>query len=138
MTIGQQIDRFIIEHCRFLRYTRPKDVPDEPTKWVLERFDGGMDSAYLLATLLGLICRGVTVAECARYAIDDHVELPFLGVERVVFDTTIAAMRERGIEPMEVAQVIELMGVMIEAGHRIAGMPFWPGCEPPGREAGHA
>lgn len=129
LTIGKQIDEFILEHRRFLRFTRPKDLPAAPTEWVLERFDGGMDSAYILATLLGLIYRGVTAADCARYAADDAIELPFLGVERAVFDTTIAAMRERGIEPMEAAQVIELMGVMIEGIHRISGAPFWPPTE---------
>ena len=138
MMISEQLDRFILEHRRCLRYTRPEDVPVEPTQWVLDRFDGGMDSAYILATLLGLIIRGVTVADCARYAAEEAIELPFLGVERAVFDTTIAAMRERGIEPTETAQVIELMGMMIEAVHRTSGLPFWPGIAGPAPEIGHA
>ena len=116
-----QINAFIRAHLNELAFTEPGDAPDSPIDWVAEHFEG-TEFAGLLALLYGLIVRGAEPVECARYALDQNMPLPFQGFEQLLYEAMILGLRDRGHSPVMVARLLEVIAVMADGAARLLGV----------------
>lgn len=69
----------------------------------------GWEPVILGTYVLALLMRGASRAECARYATDRDVALPFEGCEQQLFDLLLTTLHERVGDPATVARIVELV-----------------------------
>ena len=116
-----QINSFIRAHLNDLAFTDASNVPDSPIDWAMGHFEG-TELAGLLALHYGLIVRGAEPVDCARYALDQNMPLPFQGFEQLLYEATILGLRERGYSPVMVARIFEIIAVMADGAARLLGI----------------
>ena len=121
-----EINAFIRAHLHDLTFTDAEELPESPIEWVAGHFEG-MELAGLLGVLYGLILRGTDPADCARYALDQNLPLPFAGFEQLLYEAMILGMRDRGYSRLMVARIIEILAVMAEGAAQL----IWFTATPP-------
>lgn len=121
MITPANIEEYIRLHGQDLQYVR--EIPESPLKFIFQHFEE-TTVAFPLLVLYGLLGRGASRSDCARYALDDSIDLPFVPVERSSFDFTIQDLRAHDLAPQEIAQILELMALFVEVVRAFMGQQW--------------
>ena len=108
MDITQCIKDIISLRSRSLQFFQPDELPDDIPEWIMGH-GTEVEITALMCTFFFLLRRGADPDDCARYAVDGTVSLPFAGCEEHLVKAIFASIRKSGHSELRVAQLVELL-----------------------------
>lgn len=108
------VNQYVRAHRHGLQFLHPEMMPIDPLDWMDMRCSRDLFTV-LVQMLTALEMRGASMADCARYAFDRSVGLPFLEDEPIQFELILTTLAIDGHEPEDIAQLVEMAGLILDA-----------------------
>ena len=120
MDLLTSIKEMLSQRTRPLQFLDHDELPEDIPAWLLEH-GTELEIGVLTGIVFCLLKRGADPVDCARYAVDSRVELPFQGCEEQLARTVFASILANGFTPHRIAQLIEFLCFAGETIQVIAG-----------------
>ena len=105
---------------RPLEFLNPDELPEDIPTWLVEH-GTDVEICVLTGIVFCLVHRGTEPVDCARYALDSRIELPFRGCEEKLIETVFASILANDISPQRLAQLVEFLGFAGEVMQQMTG-----------------